>query len=107
MPSDFLYLSGHVRSSHTLVEFTDNRLLALFSELPLDGSHLLAEDKLALPLRHLRLHFRLNLVADLDDLKFARHNESQLGQARLDLQHFEQLLLLGHRDVEVPSDKIT
>ena len=66
------------------------------AELLLDRLQLLAEEELALALLELRLHLRLDLRAELEDLELAVEDLRDLAQPLLGVGELEdQLLLLG------------
>ena len=67
-----------------------------FPQLLLDGLQLLAQIEVALRLRELTLHLRLNLVAQLDELEFARQVlVDVLEHARPHVHLLEHCLALG------------
>ena len=68
-------------------------LIVVFAEFLLDGLELLAEEVLALVLADLRLHLRLDLRPELEDLEFLDQDAVQRVHARTDVERVEDLLL--------------
>jgi hypothetical protein len=76
------------------------------AQLFLDGLELLAQDVLALVAPHLFLHLGVDLLAHLEHLVLARQELQHAPQARLDVEDFQDLLLLVDLHVEVRGDEI-
>jgi hypothetical protein len=71
-----------------------------------NGLQLLAEEKLLLTLGELRLDVRLDLLAELEQLEFPRHQRRELLQTFPDALAGEEVLLLLRRDVQVGGDQV-
>ena len=68
-------------------------LVVALAELLLDRLHLLAQEVLALVLADLRLHLRLNLRAELEDLELLDQDPVQVVHPRADVERLEHFLL--------------
>ena len=74
------------------------RLVVALAELPLDGLELLAQEVVALVLADLRLHLRLDLGPELEDLELLDEDAVQGGHALAKVERLEHLLLERRRD---------
>ena len=68
-------------------------LVVVFAELLLDRLELLAQEVLALVAADFRLHLRLDLRAELQDLELLDEDPVQAVHPRADVERFEHLLL--------------
>ena len=92
--ASFLTAFGHAGAVDLRAQLVDLlRLLVAFAELLLDGLELLAEEVLALVLADLRLHLRLDLRSELEDLELLDQDPVQRVHARADVERLEHFLL--------------
>jgi hypothetical protein len=77
-----------------------------FAELLLDRLHLLVQVVLALAFLHLALHPAADAFLDLEDVDLALELREQVLEARLDLEHLENLLLLLELERQVRGDGV-
>ena len=68
-------------------------LVVAFAELLLDRLHLLAQEVLALVLADFRLHLRLDLRSELEDLELLDQDPVQAVHPRADVERLEHFLL--------------
>ena len=95
----FLDRLGHAGRLDLLGELFDFLgLVVAFAEFLLDRLHLLAQEVLALVLADLRLHLRLNLRSELEDLELLDQDAIQVVQPRADVERLEHFLLDGGAD---------
>ena len=92
--ASFLTRLGHARRVELRAQLVDLLgLIVALAELPLDRLHLLAQEVLALVLADLRLHLRLNLRAELEDLELFDEQPVERVHPRADVERLEHLLL--------------
>src|SRR5690606_13865495 len=102
---DFL---GHAGVHNGLLNRLELRGIALIlAELLLDGAHLLAKNRLTLPLVDRRAGLLLDLVGQFQNLKSLRHQFKHSVQSLLDVEGFQQPLLLRRGNVEEACDNVT
>src|SRR6202142_319239 len=105
---DLLHLFGEPRGTKPLAQLLDLVLLPAFSELLLDGAHLLAEDLLALRLAFVGDH-RAHLLFHAEKLELAIDDGEHGAHARFGIERLEDLLLVGDARLlgsEVRGDEI-
>ena len=85
--ASFLTSSGMPGGFDLLAELVDLLgLVVALAELLLDRLHLLAQEVLALVLADLRLHLRLDLRAELEDLELLGQDAVELGHPLADVE---------------------
>ena len=95
----FLHQLGHARRLDLLGElFVLLGLIVALAELLLNRLHLLAQEVLALVLADFRLHLRLNLRPELEDLELLDEDPVQVVHPCADVERLEHLLLHRRAD---------
>ena len=96
-----------VELGEPLPQLVDLRLLRVtFSELLLNRLQLLAQEELPLALLQLRLHLRLDLRPQLEDLELATEDDRDLPEPGGHVGQLEQPLLLVRRQAQRGRDEV-
>ena len=77
-----------------------------FAKFLLNGLHLLAQVELALALVHLATSLRIDIVLDLEDLDFLRHQGMNTAQPLDRIDEFKHFLRLIDFQIEIRCDQI-
>ena len=101
------HVLGQLERVEPLAQLVRVGLLGIaLAQLLLDRLHLLAEEELALALLELRLHLRLDLRAELEDLELAVEDLRDLAQPLLGVGELEDPLLLLGLEPEGGGDEV-
>jgi hypothetical protein len=77
-----------------------------FAQFPLNGPHLLAQEKIALALGHAGADVILDLGTEAQHFQFAIHQRAQAFETLLDVVHLQQVLALLEVEIEVGGDEV-
>ena len=87
-----------------LIDFFLN--FVAFAKFLLNGLHLLAQVELALALVHLATSLSIDIVLDLEDLDFLRHQGMNTAQPLDGIDEFKHFLRLIDFQIEIRCDQI-
>src|SRR5690606_27031492 len=99
-------LFGEIEPLEALAQIVALAGLVRLAELLTNRLELLAQVQLALPTADLLGDLVLDLLLSPKELELALNVEQHAAEPRLDGERLEQVLLLGHRQVEVVGDEV-